>query len=193
MLLHLGHQSTCLANKILGKKFSLIHFLNLFKVTLVFPSFSKKFEVLFWGWGCNMSRNEGQMTENVRGQLLHNLAELFCDLSFWTLKRQNNLVLNTSSPALMMVKKRETVTVWELTKKSCNEGCMLKQPLVTMMPEWLCRFYCMHLCTESHYSRVNGGGAVFFKHHSEQKWQKIFKILLNNFSDCYIIFDFKIV
>ena len=29
-----------------------------------------------------MSRNEGQMTENVRGQLLHNLAELFCDLSF---------------------------------------------------------------------------------------------------------------
>ena len=130
-----------------------------------------------------MSRNEGQMTETVRGQLLHNLAELFCDLSFWTLKRQNNLVLNTSSPALMMVKKARDCDSLGTHEKSCNEGCMLKQPLVTMMPEWLCRFYCMHLCTESHYSRVNGGGAVFFKHHSGHFNTKLFKILLNNFSE----------
>ena len=126
MLLHLGHQSTCLANKILGKKFSLIHFLNLFKVTLVFPSFSKKLKFFFWGWGCNMSRNEGQMTENVRGQLLHNLAELFCDLSFWTLKRQNNLVLNTSSPALMMVKKARDCDSLGTHEKKLQRGLHAK-------------------------------------------------------------------
>ena len=73
-----------------------------------------------------MSRNEGQMTENVRGQLLHNLAELFCDLSFWTLKRQNNLVLNTSSPALMMVKKARDCDSLGTHEKKLQRGLHAK-------------------------------------------------------------------
>ena len=162
--------------------------------TSFFQVFQRNHWSSFWGWGCNMSRNEGQMTETVRGQLLHNLAELFCDLSFWTLKRQNNLVLNTSSPALMMVKKARDCDSLGTHEKKLQRGLHAKttpcynDARVTMS---VLLYASMHRV-----SLLKGKwwGSRFFQTSQwtkvTKKYSKFFWIIFQN---CYIIFDFKIV